>query len=318
MGVFPLKWDGDKPEHQFGTDTNPRTGVSPVRGVHAQNPSITPKWYDGKVEGEYRDNLARLYLPLKSEDKPKFLASVSAISKDADAALLAEGLLDKGYVDFFLSNVTRVHTEKAEVIEHQAGGFVSYFFGAAAETYNFSGVLLNSCEDDQAVNFYKIYKYIIRGTELARRRALIYMRYDSYFVGGTLMNYQDAFAAENEMVMPFSFSLLVHSMVHRVRRGDGRIRPTPLQTECDPTNSLTLAMATVTLKDNYVEAYVPPLKARDVAPTTDPVDANTKAEQEIKPLDSSASTVKPTGSAKGWIGPTSTPASWASTPARRR
>lgn len=82
MGVFPLVWDGAT--DQFGQDETVLPGGSPVRGLHAKNPSTTPKWYDGKEDGGYRENLARLYIPISVTEQPQFLKSVAEISGDSD------------------------------------------------------------------------------------------------------------------------------------------------------------------------------------------------------------------------------------------
>jgi hypothetical protein len=268
MGVFPLQWDGDI--DRFQIDEDPAEGTNYNRGVHAKNPVTTPKWYNGKEDGGYRENLARMYIPLSPSDRVKFIQSVTTVSGgDMDSVRLAEALTDRGYMDFFLSSTTRMHTEKADVIEHNADGFVVYYFGAAATTYSFSGVVLNSAENDQAVNMLKIYKNIIRGTELARRRALVYLRYDSYLVGGTLQGFQDSLTADNELAMPFNFTMLVHKVIDRPRRGPESLailRPT---TAFDEENLLGKPSDTVAPLGHYEAAMAPPIRPTPAVPPTD-------------------------------------------------
>ena len=229
MGNPRYSWE---PEPFLRDKNDTPDGLEAVtRGVHAKNPVLTPKWFTGAEGTGYREDLARMYLPISKDDLPRFLNSVrdedSSLFKSADpsqlAYTLAKSLTGKGYLDFFLTQVARGFQEKVDVIETLSDSFVAYYFGAAAEMWTFSGVLLNTVEDEQAVNMYRIYKHFIRGTQLAKRRTLVHIRYDSYIVAGSVQSMNDVLNGDNEMAMPFVMNLLVHRVYIRPRAGvDGQ------------------------------------------------------------------------------------------------
>lgn len=119
-----------------------------------------------------------------------------------------------GYVDFFLSQINHSFQEKVQVVETLSDNYVAYYFGSAAPVFNYTGFLLNTVQDDQAVAFLRLYQAILRGTQLARRGLVVSLRYDSYVVVGTMMNYSDSRTANAETAVQFSFSFLVKKMYY--------------------------------------------------------------------------------------------------------
>jgi len=69
-------------------------------------------------------------------------------------------------------------------------------------------VLLNTYQDDQRVWMTRLYRDILRGTQLARRRKLVRLRYDSVIVSGVLVAMQQSLRGTDENSAQFAFTLI--------------------------------------------------------------------------------------------------------------
>lgn len=200
-----------------------RAGLSPDRpakGVFAKYPVSTPKWTGraGAAENDYRNTMARMFIELEATELKKFLASIEASAPDAHggesralaAVLAGPRSPDKGtgYIDFLLQDVQMPFQEKAQVVETLADNYVIYYFGQAAVPFTFSGVVLNTFEDDQAVNMLRMYRDMLRGTHLARRRKLLRLRFNGMIVAGSVMGLSLNLAADSEMYLSFNMQVM--------------------------------------------------------------------------------------------------------------
>jgi hypothetical protein len=203
-----------------------KLGLPLPRGVFAQNPVATPKYTkqtpNGVREADFAETLARLFVQVGRQEYDKFLNSVAA-SGDSSAVALAkvlagtnlgvgDGQGGAGYIDFILQSAQHNLAERKEVVPLLSNNYVVYYFGAEPPTFMYNGALINSKEDDQAHNMYRVYRDMIRGTQLARRRKLVALRYDNMIVRGTTDSMGWSISADNEMVCPFQFSLLVKTI----------------------------------------------------------------------------------------------------------
>jgi len=109
--------------------------------------------------------------------------------------------------------VTDSFQEITQVDKVLADDYVAFFFGQQPPQFQYSGMLLNSMQDDQRVGFAKAYQLMLRGTQMARRGTLARLRYDSVIVSGVMMTHQQQLIAENEMAVPFSFTFLVKEYI---------------------------------------------------------------------------------------------------------
>lgn len=180
------------------------------RGVFAAYPGMTPKY--ALNQGPRRDGqetMARLYVQVDPGEWKVFRSSVAAL--DPESAALADVLAGTGhgYIDFLLQAARHSHHEKMEVAELLSDSHATYVFGQHAPTYQYSGVLINSVQDDQVHKWFRLYRDILRGTMLARRNKVVRLRYNGFIVTGIVTAMDFALAAENELAVPFSFSLLV-------------------------------------------------------------------------------------------------------------
>ena len=191
------------------------------QGVFALHPLSTPKYADnfGARDAEFRETLARMYISLvdaKPETKKAYLAS---LPQDDRVRALAKVLTkddisgNVGFIDFFLQQADESFSEKLQVDEVLSDNYVAFYFGQDPPVFQYSGTLLNSQQDDQTTGFALAYQHLLRGTSLAKRGALLRLRYDNRIVTGTVNRMQTSLHAENELAVPFSFTMLVKEYV---------------------------------------------------------------------------------------------------------
>lgn len=222
-----INWNMEGGGIPFAADLKATAGtaVRPPRGVFAEVPGATPKyalnW--GEPGVDFREQMARMFLPVSNyeallrdfstDPQGLQLAKVLGGTVNSDGMTNPSGTEGNGYIDFLLQNVQKAFTEKMQLVETLADDHVAYFFGQSAPMFVYSGTLLNTKQDDQAINMLRIYRDMARGSQLANRRTLISIRYDSYMVSGAMVNLSLGLNAETEMAVPFSFSLLVKQML---------------------------------------------------------------------------------------------------------
>jgi hypothetical protein len=194
------------------------------KGVFSEFPSSTPKWL-GRGQGsrrevDFRETMARMFILLNANERERFLNSVDnshrggGMGDQGESRILAAVLAgrkkaeSKGYIDFLLQQADHGFQEKAQIVETLADNYVVYYFGQAAVPFTYSGTVLNTFEDDQAINMLRIYRDMIRGTQLARRRKLLRIRYNGMIVAGSVMSLNLGLTADPETSMSFSMQLL--------------------------------------------------------------------------------------------------------------
>lgn len=199
---------------QFSTDasSNATNAKLAPRGIFGEYPGFTPKYAlnAGVDRPQFRETLARLFVPLSPGEEKRFRGSFPST---ADVTRRIAGVLTgNGYIEFLLQSAQHGLQEKVDVVEVMTDNYVAYYYGQSAPTFNYSGILVNTYQDDQMLKFLHMYRDIIRGTQLARRQKLVYLRYSGMIVGGTVQNFSWVLNSDNEMAVPFSFSILVKSL----------------------------------------------------------------------------------------------------------
>jgi len=209
----------------IGGDALSGSGV--VRGVFASNPACTPKYNTGNAQPSLQ-RMARLMIPLPTSLVSKFLDSVPSSAKPLARALVVANNSDGsdrgedvatvssayketswGYIDFLLQSANENFTEKEQIVQTVSDNYVSYYLGQQPPVFNYSGVLLNSEQDDWRAAFTVMYNEILRGTKMARRKATVILAYDDVFVTGVLRQMNQTLTADTELAVRFQFSMLV-------------------------------------------------------------------------------------------------------------
>ena len=184
----------------------------------------------------FRNTLARMFVRVDASEMNLFLSSIGdthtrsqlAERIAGDPAPISEGRANagggsttdatvrrssnaqvNGYLDFLIQNIQMPLQEKVQVSETLSDNYVAYAFGQSPPVWTFSGSLINSVQDDQASNMFRLYTHILRATQMARRQKSLSLSYDSYVVNGVMMSMTLGLTSNNELVVPFTFQLLV-------------------------------------------------------------------------------------------------------------
>ena len=215
-----------------GRDASPSRSTDGVRyspsngagGVFAEFlQGATPKYAFNRGfrhDTQHRNTLARLFVRVDAAEHETFLNSIGDSQVRAQLADRIAGdptsprrrgdrISDSGYIDFLITQVQVGLQEKYQVSETLADNYVAYFFGQSAPVFTYSGYLINTVQDDQATNFFRLYVALLRGTQLARRQKIASLRYDSYIVAGSMLNLSLTHQGQNELLVPFTFQFLV-------------------------------------------------------------------------------------------------------------
>lgn len=211
-------------------------------GVFAQYPGATKKYIQnvGPRDAEYRETMARMFIQMTSKERTLFLQSVPPETRPLAKVLcgVATGASGgTGFVDFLLTQINEAFAEKYQVAETLSDNFVVYLFGQSAPMFSYAGVLLNTYQDDQRVWMTRLYRDILRGTQLARRRKLLRLRYDSVIVTGVMLNLNMQIIADQEDRIPFNFNFIPTQYVIFTEAIGS---PTKLRTPFTPAGGLAL------------------------------------------------------------------------------
>jgi len=126
---------------------------------------------------------------------------------------------NRGYFDFFLQNVEESIEDKFQLVETLGDSYAIFGLGQKPKIFNYSGMLLNSQENDWRLGFIKMYDKYISISRLAKFRQdgltsnQVTLVYDSVTVRGALLNLRTSLRADNEIAVPFAFSMLITSYI---------------------------------------------------------------------------------------------------------
>lgn len=219
-----------------------------ARGQFGRHPASTPKWAinNGKTrDNEFRETMARLFVQMSNEEREPFVASCPPETRELAKVLCgvdsaASG--GTGFMDFILQRVDETFQEKYQVVETLSDNFIIYCFGQRATPFTYSGMLYNTWQDDQRVWMLRMYRDILRGTQLARRRKLVRIRYDSVIVSGVLLSLTQSIQGDLIDGVPFSFVL---QPTHYIIFTQDIAFPTELKTAFTEAASLLLPSTAV-------------------------------------------------------------------------
>jgi hypothetical protein len=194
------------------------------RGVFAKYPAMSPKYHTGNTD-ESLQYMARLFVPYSQKD---LKAGCPTSSIPYASALSTKGTESAGgYIDFLLQQAQESFTEKFEAVDVLSDNYVSYFYGQQPPIFQYSGILLNSKQDDWRLAFMDIYHEFLRGTKMARRQMVVVLAYDDVFVTGVLVSMSQALNADLELAVPFNFQMLVKRYDAHTRLESSDWKPTP-------------------------------------------------------------------------------------------
>jgi hypothetical protein len=154
-------------------------------------------------------SLARIYFR-DSAPVRKLFDTASAYGSVDDMVLDArENDTPLSYVGFLLQRVNETRREKVQSIPLQGDSSHTTFFGESPRQYNFSGILFNSTNARWRELFTFLYEKAFRGSIAAAKSTPLQIIYDNKVVTGWMTSLTQDLNSSNELMVPFSFSLLV-------------------------------------------------------------------------------------------------------------
>lgn len=217
---YPLLLGGDEDVNEASYDILAESApikMQSRKGVFANYPAMTPKYVNNNTDASL-ETMARIMIPLSSERiRAKFLSTFRGETRKLAEALATLGETERGtersyglgYIDFLLTMAQESFDEKVQINDVLSDNYVSFFFGKRPPVFQYTGILFNTRQDDWRSAFTIIYNDIIRGTELARRKAVVTLSYDNMAVTGALVRMNQVLRAEQQMASQFDFSILV-------------------------------------------------------------------------------------------------------------
>ena len=136
------------------------------------------------------------------------VAKIRLVSTIPSKKLPAE-MSEKAYIGFILTDVQESHNEKVELVPLPGDSFASYFYGCNPRQFNFSGVLLNTDEDQWRDAFEQVYEKYLRGSVSSRNFNIVQVRYGGRIVSGWLTSLSQQLTSQSDLYAQFSFTVLV-------------------------------------------------------------------------------------------------------------
>ena len=174
---------------------------------------MTPKYTD-PFSPDVDRRMAKFII---SADLATIIAKVNPASVSGDsgyANLIKQG---RGFFDFFLQNIDESVEDKFQLVETLGDSYAIFGLGQKPKIFTYSGVLLNTKENDWRLNFIQMYDKYISISRLAKFHQngvssnQVTLIYDTVTVRGALLNLRTTLRADNEIAVPFSFSMLITS-----------------------------------------------------------------------------------------------------------
>lgn len=118
-----------------------------------------------------------------------------------------------GYANFLLTDVRCTLEEKLQVIETFGDAEVSYYFGRQPIMMDFSGVLVDSSDNNWFIEWLEMYTNVMRGTQLARNYELIKIVLPNMTVIGTMASMSWGQNSSRDVDIPFQFRFLTKQII---------------------------------------------------------------------------------------------------------
>ena len=202
----------------FTTDFEIGHSPSSNNGVFSKTPGATPKYAinRGRRDAEKRDTLARLFINMPASRIQAFRATLTPRTQPLADVLLSGAAYGggggNGFIDFLLTQANENMQEKTQIVDTLTDNYVAFYSGQEPPVFDYSGVLLNTYQDDQRVWMLQLYREILRGSRLAGNNLIVNLRYDSFIVSGYMEALQLGLRGDDVDSSSFRFSLRVKRM----------------------------------------------------------------------------------------------------------
>lgn len=163
------------------------------------------------VIDDYRE--ASLQLPKYYKEDTERVASISIISAPNDKNLPGSGskyvTMGKPLDTFILRGVRESFKERYQIIETFGDDYGVFFTGQSPNFFTFTGIFINDAYRMWKSVVVASYAALLRGTQSARKGAKVVITYDYIRVEGYILDLTCDIQSENEVEVPFTFTMLV-------------------------------------------------------------------------------------------------------------
>jgi hypothetical protein len=126
----------------------------------------------------------------------------------SNSGVLKDAVTGSGYASFLLTDLNCNLEEKLQVVEVFGDAEVTYYFGRQPIMFNFSGILIDSVDNNWFVEWLEMYAHVLRGTELARNYELVRIVLPNMIIDGTITRMGWSQNSSRDVDIPFQFSFL--------------------------------------------------------------------------------------------------------------
>lgn len=164
------------------------------------------------------ETLARLFIPMTQKEAEQYKAAVRANVKSHDLSDILDSLVvtvqnnavnGGGYFYFLLAQASEPLQEAVNIVKTSGDQYVTYTYGSQPPVFSYSGILMNTLQDDWRTAFLLLYMFLIRASELAKYQKSVVLAYDNLLITGSFLSQQQTFNAESQRHSMVNFNLLV-------------------------------------------------------------------------------------------------------------
>jgi hypothetical protein len=123
------------------------------------------------------------------------------------------------YSNFIIQRVEDNRQEKSQILETFGDSYI-FFFGERPRVLSVSGLLFNTRDFNWRAEFWYNYENLLRGTQLVKRGARIYLHWDDIIVEGYMLGANATDDASMPYHIPFNFQLFVTSHMYLSQVGN--------------------------------------------------------------------------------------------------
>lgn len=126
----------------------------------------------------------------------------------SSGGVLKDAVTGTGYASFLLTDISCALEEKLQIVETFGDSEVTYYFGRQPIMFNFSGVLMDSVDNNWFIEWLEMYSNVLRGSELARNYELVRLVLPNMTLEGTINRTSWSQNSSRDVDIPFQFGFL--------------------------------------------------------------------------------------------------------------
>jgi len=136
----------------------------------------------------------------------------SLVGNNSPVASATSNDTGSGYDSFLITGMTYALQEKMQVTEVLGDGEVAYYFGRQPIQMNFTGVVIDSPDNNWFATWIGMYSDFLRGTQLAKNYELVKLVLPNMVLTGTIFATMMTHNSNSDASVEFSFSFLVKTL----------------------------------------------------------------------------------------------------------